>query len=115
MTLETETSGVLMTFSAMYFTGFLVSFHINRIASSEQRATVLSFKGLAYNISYGVLGILYALILKVNRAGAGLENAEDLLFIKTFFWFPMTFIFCFIALTGLYHVYLKSGPQASKP
>ncbi len=105
----------IMTFSAMYFTGFLVSFHINRIASSKQRATVLSFKGLAYNVSYGVLGILYALILKTNREGAGLDNAENILFMKTFFWFPMAFILCFIALTGIYHLYLKPGRKTSKP
>ncbi|MCF8091590.1 MAG: MFS transporter, partial [Desulfotignum sp.] len=46
----------LATFSAMYFTGFFVSFYVNREADSRQRATVLSFKGLSYNISYGVLG-----------------------------------------------------------
>ena len=57
----------LITFCAMYFTGFFVSFYINQIASSDQRATVLSFKGLAYNISYGILGVLYALLLKIKK------------------------------------------------
>lgn len=98
----------LITFSAMYFNGFFVSYHINRTASSEQRATVLSFKGLAYNISYGLLGILYALILKVNRQGMDAsEQIEDLLFMDTFISFPLAFVLSFILLIAAYRIFLK--------
>ncbi len=98
----------LITFSAMYFTGFFVSYHINKTASSDQRATILSFKGLAYNISYGILGILYALILKANKQGLQVsDHVQDLLFINTFFWFPTTFIFSFLLLLIGYRIYLK--------
>ena len=59
----------LVTYSALYFNGFFVSYYINREASSEQRATVLSFKGLAYNLSYGLIGIVYAGLLEVSKSG----------------------------------------------
>ncbi len=97
----------LITFSAMYFTGFFVSFYINKVASSDQRATVLSFKGLAYNISYGVLGVLYALLLKSKKQGIISEDIENIVFIETFSWFPITFIVWFLILLIIYFFWLK--------
>ncbi|MBC8439563.1 MAG: MFS transporter, partial [Deltaproteobacteria bacterium] len=97
----------LITFSAMYFTGFFVSFYINQVASSDQRATVLSFKGLAYNISYGILGVLYALVLKIKKQGLCAEPDENTLFMDTFSGFPITFIFWFLILLAIYYFALK--------
>ena len=97
----------LITFSAMYFTGFFVSFYINKVASSDQRATVLSFKGLAYNVSYGLLGVLYALLLKIKKQGIISEDIENLVFIETFSWFPITFIVWFLILLIIYFWWLK--------
>ena len=97
----------LITFSAMYFTGFFVSFYINQAASSDQRATVLSFKGLAYNISYGVLGVCYALLLKIKKQGITSEDIENMVFIDTFSWFPITFIVWFFILIAIYLCWLK--------
>jgi len=97
----------LVTFSAMYFTGFFVSFYINQITSSDQRATVLSFKGLAYNISYGVLGILYALVLKIKKQGLQSEYVENAVFTDTFSWFPVSFIVWFLILLAIYFLWLK--------
>ncbi len=100
----------LITFSAMYFTGFFVSFYINKIAVSEQRATILSFKGLAYNLSYGIMGILYALLLKVNREGAVVSEAlENKIFIDTFIWFPGSFSLVFIILILLYWFWFSNS------
>ena len=97
----------LITFSAMYFIGFFVSFYMNQVTSSDQRATVLSFKGLAYNISYGILGILYALVLKIKKQGLYAEPDENTLFMDTFSGFPITFILWFILLMAVYFFYLK--------
>ena len=97
----------LITFSAMYFTGFFVSFYINQVASSDQRATVLSFKGLAYNISYGVLGVLYAILLKIKKQGIASEDVENMVFMDTFSWFPITFIVWFFILLAIYFWCLK--------
>ena len=92
----------LVTFSAMYFTGFFVSFYINRTASSDQRATVVSFKGLAYNTSYGILGILYALLLEFKTQGFQTESAENNVCIDTFSGFPIAFILWFVLLLAVY-------------
>jgi MFS family permease len=103
----------LLTFSAMYFTGFFVSFYVNREADSRQRATVLSFKGLSYNISYGVLGILYALVLKLGKKGLedkdtlASDVVENQVFMDTFFWFPAFFTAGIICLLLICTIRLK--------
>jgi MFS family permease len=99
----------LITFCAMYFTGFFVSFYINKAASSEQRATVLSFKGLAYNISYGLLGILYAILLKANKPGFVSQDIENLVFKETFFIFPLTFVVWFFILLIICLIWLQKA------
>ncbi len=104
----------LITFSSMYFTGFFVSFYINKATASEQRATVLSFKGLAYNLSYGVLGILYALLLKAEKEGVIVSQAlENKIFIDTFIWFPGSFTMIFIFLLLVYSVWLRNPSNNS--
>lgn len=85
----------LVAFSALYMVGFYVSYFINRAASSSRRATVLSFKGLAYNLAYGFIGIVYAGLLEVKKTGAeiagiGARGVENLVFRETFFWFPLS-------------------------
>jgi hypothetical protein len=108
----------LVTFSAMYFTGFFVSFYINREADSRQRATVLSFKGLSYNVSYGLLGVAYALVLKQARTGMdpvadmSSKMMENQVFVETFFWFPLFFATGFLVLAAVCFVCFKrSKPQ----
>lgn len=88
-----------MAFGSMYMTGFFVSYYINQKTPSDKRATVLSFKGLAFNVSYGFLGILYAALLNAEKstmAIADQANIENVVFKKTFFWFPLTFAACFV-------------------
>ncbi len=101
----------LITFSAMYFTGFFVSFYLNKLTASDQRATVLSFKGLSYNISYGVLGIFYALVLKFNKQGLPSEDIENSVFMNTFLCFPAAFFLGFILLVLFYFFWLKSSTK----
>jgi len=101
-----------ITFSSMSFTGFFVSFYINKIAASEQRATVLSFKGLMYNLSYGLLGVLYALLLKSKKEGAVLsQELDNKIFVDTFIWFPGSFVLVFIFLILVYWVWLRSKSE----
>ena len=96
----------VITFSAMYFNGFFVSYYINRRAKSSQRATVLSFKGLSYNICYGLLGTLYALWIKFKGACPDGPESQDQIFMDTFFWFPLGFAILF---AGLYMFQQKKG------
>ncbi len=95
----------LVAFSALYMVGFYVSYFVNQQASSARRATVLSFKGLAYNLSYGFIGIVYAGLLEVKKTGidavAGNAQAvENIVFKETFFWFPLSLIAGLVVLTA---------------
>jgi len=111
MTLFTPYLGfipALMLFGTMGMVSFFVSHYLNRLAASGIRATVLSFKGLAYNIFYGFLGVLYAILVSSRRGsvlskepsllGQGLENH---VFMDTFCTFPITFV----TLMGLFLLY----------
>ena len=83
----------LVAFSALYMVGFYVSYFVNRQTASERRATVLSFKGVAYNLAYGLIGIGYAAVLEARKAGIGAlaaspQAVENTVFRQTFIWFP---------------------------
>lgn len=85
----------LVLFSNMFLLGFFLSHYLNRAARSDQRATVLSFRGLALNLGYGCVGIFYSLLLAFLRGqlqsvhpdvtGEPLKNA---VFIASMSWFP---------------------------
>jgi hypothetical protein len=70
---------------------------------------VLSFKGLSYNLSYGLLGILYALAIKAEKQGLSGERIEDLAFVETFFGFPLVFIGAFALLIIFQKVILRGS------
>ncbi len=94
----------LVAFSALYMVGFYVSYFVNQQTSSSRRATVLSFKGLAYNLSYGFIGIVYAGLLEVNKRGIdavdiNAQAVENIVFKETFFWFPLSLIAGLILMT----------------
>jgi MFS family permease len=84
----------LLLFSSMYMIGFFLSHYLNQATSSEQRATVLSFKGLFLNLGYGGIGLLYALLLAFLRKQAtqvqpGLAEAvmKNQVFVDSLPWF----------------------------
>ena len=88
----------MLLFSNMYFIGFFLSHYLNRATNSDQRATVLSFKGLCFNLGYGLIGIFYSILLSFLRAenqnlkpeleGEALKN---IVFMDSMFWFPWYF------------------------
>ena len=89
---------VVILYSGSYMTGFFVSHYLNHITESSQRATVLSFKGLFMNLSYGMFGLLYSFLIAMLRPGISEINPdlapqllENLVFIRSFLWFPWTF------------------------
>ncbi|MGD8701767.1 MAG: MFS transporter [Desulfosarcina sp.] len=105
----------LVAFSALYMVGFYVSYFVNQEASSERRATVLSFKGLAYNLSYGLIGIVYAGLLEVKKSGLAAVDAdaqamENIVFTETFFWFPVSLAAGLILLWAGVFVYQAKRP-----
>lgn len=73
---------------------YAVSHYLNAAADSSLRATVLSFKGLAFNLGYGFVSLLFALALRAHRdsgaAGDGLAGALA--------WLPVWFGFTWLLL-----------------
>ncbi len=89
----------IILFSGMYMTGFFVSHYLNQITPSSHRATVLSFKGLSFNLFYGLLGVLYSVLLawlkprtSAVHANIDAQQLEGLVFIQSFQWFPWAFV-----------------------
>lgn len=56
---------------------FFLSNYLNRVTPSESRATVLSFRGLTMNLSYGLVTLGYALQTRWLRADGGPGDPVD--------------------------------------
>ncbi len=63
---------------AMRFLHFFLSNYLNRVTDSENRATVLSFKGLTMNLSYGIMTWAFGMQTKFLLDSFGPENPEIL-------------------------------------
>jgi hypothetical protein len=88
---------------AFLLVSFLLSHYLNREASSDIRATVLSFKGLALNLSYGGIGLIYALSLNLLRQKEALVLSADGLFVLSSQWFlPFYSMGMVLILIGAY-------------
>lgn len=87
---------------------FFSSHYLNRITDSAKRATVLSFKGMAFNLAYGAIGVFFAVLMQYQRAihksqhpQLVTSSLEDLSFVSAVGWFPWYSLILFI-LTLLY-------------
>ena len=58
---------MMAVFVGMMLTSFFTSHYLNEITASDQRATVLSFKGLAFNAAYGFIGLAFAALMHHSR------------------------------------------------
>jgi MFS family permease len=70
--------GVIFLFplaGAMIALGFVVSYYLNALVDSSHRATVLSFKGVAFNLGYGFISLVFALVLRAVRDGGSTQDA----------------------------------------
>lgn len=104
-----------LVFAALMLTSFFTSHYLNRVTESHQRATVLSFKGMAFNLAYGLIGFLFALLISGLRE-SGLHRHPDwsqgaignFAFQTAIGWFPwyalaglsLTILFCLYRLRG---------------
>ncbi len=107
----------LLLFANLYLIGFFLSHYLNQATSSEQRATVLSFKGLFLNLGYGGIGLLYALLLAFLRQQAtqtGLKLPEEALknqlFADSLPWFIGYFGLLLTVLFLAYYRQLRNQP-----
>ncbi len=103
---------VFIIFCVMTMVSFFMSHYLNDITASEQRATVLSFKGLTFNLAYGAIGLMYSMLSAYLRSGRDSEfddfiglNTEDLVFMESINWFP----WYFLALIAMFGIMRKNG------
>jgi MFS family permease len=111
-----------MVMVGLMLTAFFTSHYLNEITSSNQRATVLSFKGLAFNLAYGIIGILFAQLIVMLRGNLGAAHPdwagqfiENQAFKDSFAWMPGYFLALIGAIT-LFTIYnqRRNGPAKSK-
>jgi MFS family permease len=78
---------------AMSMTQFFVSHYLNeQVTDSRKRATVLSFRGLAFNLGYGGVGLLFAGLTRFLREKNPGTASEDQLFVEALGWLPWYFL-----------------------
>ncbi len=94
-----------LIFVGLMFVSFFTSHYLNQITESHQRATVLSFKGLAFNLGYGLIGFFFAvLITQLRSHGASTHpdwsqlEVENFAFIEGIGWFPWYAVICLAIL-----------------
>jgi hypothetical protein len=109
-----------VVFAGLYLTGFFTSHYLNQITDSRQRATVLSFKGLCFNLAYGGVGLLYSLLLYSLRssssAGAGpaAGGIENAVFRSSLAWFPWVFALAMGSFALFARRLLKNPPSPQR-
>ena len=111
-----------LLFVVMYMGRFFQSHYLNHITASHQRATVLSFKGLSFNLAYGLIGVLYSILLVFLRPQLAVSHPdlsriaiEDLVFKESIGWFPWYFLLTLVALLVVARRQLKHTDQYKTP
>lgn len=82
----------ILLMGALSYTSFLVSRYLNQVTSSDQRATVLSVKGLFFNLSYGLISLLFSAAVAINRGSL----SESQAFKATLAYQPYLFALLFV-------------------
>jgi MFS family permease len=110
--------GVVFTFplgASMVAIGFLLSYYLNALVESKRRATVLSFKGIAFNLGYGLVSLLFAIVLRAQHDGGSVEET----FGRTLVWLPVGLVLALVVLALFFRrhaaVLLQPGAVASDP
>lgn len=82
-------------FIGLMLVSFFTSHYLNQVTESYQRATVLSFKGLAFNLAYGLIGIFFAVLIQYQRGTIqsatprlAADAVKNLAFRNAIDWFP---------------------------
>jgi len=74
--------------------GYMVSYYINALVDSSHRATVLSFKGVTFNLGYGFISLVFALVLRAVRDGRNPEEAMARAFVFLPLWILFGALLC---------------------
>jgi glucan phosphoethanolaminetransferase (alkaline phosphatase superfamily) len=78
---------------------YFLSLYLNQVIEPERRATALSFRGLAMNLSYGLIMQLVAVQTSQIKKGLPLTEAEDAEVLRqALLWWPVVFIIIAVSL-----------------
>lgn len=97
----------ILLYATMQIMNYLVSRYLNEQATSERRATVLSFRGLSTNLSYGAVSLLYSGLIawiKLSEINPTKIDNQDLVFIEALGWFPGYFLFTVLMVVVVYNL-----------
>ena len=96
---------------AMSLLQFFTSNYLNKWTDSHVRATVLSFRGMAFNLGYALAGLFFAGITAHLRA-THLGADENTIFAMALPWLPSTFLACAILLWTTLRLTRRSIPAS---
>ena len=83
--------------AAMMALGYMISYYLNALVDSGHRATVLSFKGVAFNLGYGFISLVFALVLRAVRDGGNTQDAIA----RSLIFLPLWIVFgCMVCTLG---------------
>ena len=97
--------GVLFIFplgGAMMALGYIISYYLNALVDSSHRATVLSFKGVAFNLGYGFISLVYALVLRAVRDGGNAQEAVSRSLVYLPIWILGASVLCLFGFRRRY-------------
>lgn len=109
----------VLLYGSMQLTAYFVSHYLNKEAPSRMRATLLSFRGLATNIAYGTVALLYALLIwrledASNQTASLAQSATTRtqgIFIEALNWFAPYFLLSVLVLCVLQKWRSKKKPH----
>lgn len=108
-----------LVFISMMLTSFFTSHYLNQMAEPHQRATVLSYKGLAFNAAYGMIGIFYAGLITKLRSSVGdisprltANMIEDEAFRQSITYFPWYLVFILLLTSVICLAHCKTQAPA---
>ncbi|MBB5347866.1 MFS transporter [Desulfoprunum benzoelyticum] len=105
---------IALIFFLMMLESFFSSHYLNRITPSHQRATVLSFKGMAFNLAYGMIGILFAvLVAELRHRGAADQPLPiaDAAFIGAIGWLPWYALVVLVPIIAYFSLRLRNSEE----
>jgi MFS family permease len=109
---------LVLVFAGMLLTTFFTSHYLNRVTASERRATILSFKGMSFNLAYGMIGILYAGLIAHLREEYSAEGetaapqiVENQAFRDSLAWFPVYTLVMLALLALFFRWYMRKGER----
>ncbi len=110
---------MVAVFVGLMLTSFFTSHYLNSVTPSNQRATVLSFKGLALNAAYGIIGLAFASAIRLCKQDLAVAHGhspasqiENMAFAAVVGWFPRYLAVALLLAVLLVHLRLKFNNAA---